>query len=295
MTDVLVTGTAVLDFVFQLDALPDAAVKYRANDMRAVGGGNAANASVAIARLAGRPALVTRVGDDPIGQLILSDLRAEGVDCEFALVAEGGRSSLSTVSVDPAGERQVVNFRGEALHDEPGNLSAIDRDFKAVMVDTRWLEAAHSALRLAKARGIPGIVDAEPPCPSEMLAEASHVAFSSHGLRAFTGLEDKLDALHAAARILPGWVGVTDGAAGASFVEGGRINTVPAFAVKAIDTLGAGDVWHGAFALRLAEGAGEFDAVRFANAAAALKCTELGGRHAAPSRVQTEELLRVPA
>lgn len=295
MADILVTGIAVADFVFQLDSLPSEAVKYRATDMHIVGGGCAANASVAIARLGGRPILVTRVGRDQVGALILDELRTEGVNCDFSAIAGGGRSSLSAVCVDGKGERQIVNFRGDDLPESPGDLEAIDRSFSAVLVDTRWPGAGREALRLAKSRRIPGVVDAEPPSPPDLLAAASHVAFSLDGLRSFTDISDKDDALLAAAEALPGWVCVTDGAAGASFVEHGQIATVPAFAVDAVDTLGAGDVWHGAFTLRLAEGADEASAVRFANAAAAIKCQHFGGRRAAPDRAATEALLRIPA
>ena len=62
--------------------------------------------------------------------------------------------------------------------------------------------------------------------------------------------------------------------------------------MTAVDTLGAGDVWHGAFALRLAEGADELTAIRFASAAAALKCTRPGGRMGAPSRAEVAAFLK---
>ena len=75
------------------------------------------------------------------------------------------------------------------------------------------------------------------------------------------------------------------------FVEDGTIAHLPAFAVEAVDTLGAGDVWHGAFALGLAEGQGERAAIRFASAAAAIKCTRFGGRAGAPQRTEIEAFL----
>ena len=117
------------------------------------------------------------------------------------------------------------------------------------------------------------------------------MAFSRAGLAAFTCIGDKETALADAGRRLGAWVCVTDGAEGVSYVSGGGVKTVPAFRVRAVDTLGAGDVWHGAFTLHLAEGADEAAAVRFANAAAALKCAGLGGGRAAPDRVAVERLL----
>ena len=98
--------------------------------------------------------------------------------------------------------------------------------------------------------------------------------------------------LRAAAKRTPAWLCVTHGADGTYSLARGQLDHIPAASVDVVDTLGAGDVWHGAFALRLAEGAAEGDAIRFANAAAALKCTRPGGREGAPSRTDTETLMQ---
>lgn len=285
-TEILIAGMAVADFVFRVPAIPVEAEKYRADSMEIVVGGPAANAAIAIARLGGRAVLSTRLGEDEVADAIRNDLQAEGVDCR---IRRAGRSPLSAVAVDAAGERQIVNFRGEALAEEPEPLDGIAP--AAVLVDMGWTGAALAALALARVRGIPGVVDAEAPATEAVLHAASHVAFARRGLAAFTGIDDKEEALLAASRGLDGWVCVTDGAAGVSYVAEGRVETVPAFPVHAVDTLGAGDIWHGAFTLRLAEGAGEPDAVRFANAAAALKCTGFGGGRASPGRAAVEQLL----
>ena len=284
--EVLIAGMAVADFVFRVRAIPTEADKYRADSMDIVVGGPAANAAIAIARLGGRAVLSTRLGEDEIADAIRRDLEAEGVDCR---IRRAGRSPLSAVAVDPAGERQIVNFGGEALAEEPEPLDGLMPD--AVLVDMGWTRAALAGLALARARGVPGVVDAEAPATEAVLHAASHVAFARHGLAAYTGIDDKEQALLAASRKLDGWICVTDGAAGVSYVSEGRVQTVPAFPVRAVDTLGAGDIWHGAFALRLAEGAGEHDAIRFANAVAALKCTGFGGGRASPGRVAVEQLL----
>jgi sulfofructose kinase len=90
---------------------------------------------------------------------------------------------------------------------------------------------------------------------------------------------------------LPGWICVTDGDKGAFWLEGKRLHRAPACRVEAVDTLAAGDVWHGAFALRLAEGAHEADAIRFAHAAAAIKCTRFGGRNGSPRRDEVTKFM----
>ena len=286
MTEVLSVGMAVADFVFRVHGIPSRAEKYRARALETVVGGPAANAAIAVARLGGRAVLVTRLGEDAVADTVQAGLEAEGVACR---IRRRGRSPVSAAMIDAAGERQVVNFPGDALVGEAGTLDGIAPG--AVLVDVGWTEAALAGLSLARSRGVPGVVDAEAPATEAVLESASHVAFSRAGLVAFTGIGDMETALAAAASRLDAWVCATDGAAGVSYVSGGGVKTVPAFPVHAVDTLGAGDVWHGAFALRLAEGAGETAAIRFANAAAALKCAGPGGGRAAPDRDAVEKLL----
>jgi sulfofructose kinase len=288
MARVLCVGSSVVDFVFRLDALPSDAGKIRASDARMVGGGCAANAAVAVARLGGQAWLGARLGDDAVGRMVVAGLEAEGVDCTLVRLTPGARSAFSSVFVDAGGERQVVSFRGEGLDDSP-DLIADTPEVDAVLADTRWPAGNLAALKLARARGIPGVLDAEAPVDPALLAAASHAAFSRPGLASLASGRPG-DAL--AALELSAWTCVTDGAQGV-FVRGG--GHVPAFPVQAIDTLGAGDVWHGAFALRLAEGAEELDAVRFANAAAALKCARPWGREGCPTRAETEAFLKETA
>jgi sulfofructose kinase len=280
---VMVAGSAALDFVYSVDALPKRAEKYAARAVDIVGGGCAANAAVAIARLGGKSQLLARFGKDEVCEIVLGDILSEGVDTSPCLVSEGARSAMSSVYVDNSGERQIVAFRGAGLSQDPG-LELLHAD--GVLTDTRWPEAARQVLEMAAALGIAGVLDGEAPVPVELAAAASHVVFSEQGLMDFTGIEDIQTAY--AALDLPGWCAVTMGADGVLHPGG----VLPGFKVEVKDTLGAGDVWHGAFTLRLAEGASEDQAMRFAHAAAALKCTGFGGRKAAPSRTDVETFLK---
>lgn len=291
MAEVLVIGVAVADFVFSVDNIPDRPAKYRALGAEIVGGGCAANAAVAIVRLGGTARLAARLGDDEMGDLILADLEAEGVDCHLVQRTPGARSSFSSVYVDQAGERQIMNFRGEGLIQDTDWIARSPRA-DAVLADTRWSEGAARALDMARSWGVPGVVDAEAPMDIQVLDRASHVAFSRDGLLSFAGGSDLAVALQKAEKTLPGWVCVTDGANGTYLIGEGGIARTPGFPVEVRDTLGAGDVWHGAFALALAEGQDETSAVRFANAAAALKCTKFGGRKGCPDRAAVEEFLK---
>jgi sulfofructose kinase len=137
------------------------------------------------------------------------------------------------------------------------------------------------------------VLDADRPIPADgaLLRAASHVAFSADALVDFSGITEPARALVEVGRDLPGWCAVTVGAEGVFALQRGELRQFPAFVVPVVDTLGAGDVWHGAFALALAEGQGEAAAVRFASAAAALKVQRAGGRAGAPTRAELDEFL----
>jgi sulfofructose kinase len=110
-------------------------------------------------------------------------------------------------------------------------------------------------------------------------------------LRATSGIDQLESALDRAAKYCRGFVAVTDGKHGALWLAGKARGHQAAWTVKAVDTLAAGDVFHGAFALALAEGRNENEALRFASAAAALKCTRFGGIVGTPMRIEVEQLL----
>lgn len=291
MPKILCVGAAVVDFVFHLPDLPTAAEKYGTESAAIVGGGCAANAAVAIARMGGQAVLGARLGDDSIGDLVIADLDKEGVETGYVTRTAGGKSSYSSVLIDQRGERQIVNFRGAGLVLKTDWFEG-QEGIGAVLVDTRRVEAAKDALSFARARGIPGVLDGEAPVDPALLSLASHVALSMQGLRDLKPDQDVETALKELAADHGGWVCVTDGEKGVYYTNGGADHHVPAFAVTPVDTLGAGDVWHGIFALALAEGQSEADAIELASAAAALKCTRTGGREGAPNRSDTEKFLK---
>jgi sulfofructose kinase len=290
MTNILLAGQAVLDFIFEVEELPTKPEKYRASAAQIIGGGCAANAAVAVERLGGQAFIATRVGGDPVGQTIADGLAAEGVNIDNLFRADDGNSSYSAISVDRHGDRQIVNLRGTGLGD-PLDWTLPER-IDAVLADTRWEAGATQALTLARERGIPGVLDGESPIPQALAALASHVVFSMQGIAHFTGDSAVGAALAVAAHRLPGWVAVTDGGNGTYHWKDGSVVHTPAFRVHVVDTLGAGDVFHGAFTLALAEGLDEGAAIRFASATAALKCTRRGGRAGTPSRAEVAALLR---
>lgn len=293
MVGVLCVGFAALDHVFGLETMPQRAEKHLAHRFAAVGGGNAANAAVAIARLGGHAMLATRVGEDDIGTAILAGLARDGVDCALALRVPGHRSAISAILVDAAGERMVINYADQTMPDDCSPLrNAVTPSIRAVMADTRWESAAILCLDAVRKQGGFAVVDIDrPPRDPAFLQAATHIAMSAQALRTMTGIDDLRAGLKAFRPGVPGWLAVTDSERGVFYMHGEDVRHCPAFPVEAVDTLGAGDTFHGAFALALAEGMGEERALRFASAAAAIKCTRFGGRDGSPTRAELDFFL----
>ncbi len=294
MATVFAFGVAVVDFVFEVDELPSRGVKYKARAAQIDGGGMAASAAVTISRLGGEAHFGGRIGADLIGDIILSDLNSAGVTTDFVDAAPGGRSSYSTVMVDRDGERQIVNFSGENLAGDAEWLNSVPRH-DAFLADTSWPPGLQKTMELAKRHDVPGVVDGERAADIEILSLASHLAFSRQGIMSLTGEPSAVDGIKRAAELFSNWLCVTDGQNGAYIYRNGSIEQIPAVKIEAVNTLGAGDVWHGAFALKLAEGQAEEEAVQFANAAATLRCMQAGGREFYPDRKEVESFLQAGA
>jgi sulfofructose kinase len=152
--------------------------------------------------------------------------------------------------------------------------------------------------RAAMARGIPVVIDADKAEDHRqpLFKAATHVIFSAQCLRAAARTDDLPLGLAQMGTLTDAFLAVTDGPRPVLWYDRSRatIRETPVFAVKAVDTLGAGDVFHGAFALALVEGRGVEDALRFAAAAAGLKCSRFGGSAVAPRRAEVDALLAQP-
>lgn len=288
-------GSSFADTIFGVSELPSGGGKNRAHTVIETGGGLSANASVTISQLGGNSVLWSRVGDDATGDRIIQDIKELGVDVANVQRMKGLPSPISTVAVDDRGERQVLSCLNQHLFDPPhglplGELSSA----QALLADVRWPDGGTAALQEASKMGIPRVLDYE-KVPDEretlMVNLASHVLFSQEGLQTFSETSDIEEGLACASKRTDAWLGVTCGAAGVYWRCGGMIQNLPAFEVNVVDTLAAGDVFHGAFALALAESRMIDDALRFASAASALKCTRFGGRLGIPNRGEVEEMM----
>ena len=281
----------------RVESFPPPGAKVSASEFIITGGGCAANAALAVARLNGRAVFAGPLGgkDDAVSERILVDLTAEGVDCSGVARVDGGTASVSLILLDAEGEKTIATRRGVGLGQTlPEDANKLVADVAAVLVDNRFQDFVAAVCRAAQARKIPIVIDLDLATKPDdaLLKPGTHVIASSEALRATTGLSEPAAALKRLAENVPGFVAVTDGPNGVYWLENGALCHMPAFAVKAIDTLGAGDAFHGAFTLAIAEGRDLIGALRFASAAAALKCTHFGGAAGSPKRAEVDEFLR---
>jgi sulfofructose kinase len=300
-TRIICLGNTTLDKVWPVAQLPTTGGKYRASDYLEVGGGMAANAAVAAARLGGMTSYWGRAGDDTGGHTMKSEMASYGVDVSHFRLFPGARSSTSAILVTGDGERAIINFRGSGIPDEPDWLP-LDQVSKAdaVLADVRWVEGACKIFAAARAAGIPTVIDCEIATDAVFAATlplADHAIFSEAGLRAFFGEQPiendahRLAALRRARALGCRVAAVTRGAEGTIWIDETGIHFQMAFTVNVIDTTGAGDVFHGAYTLALGEGRSVPDAMHFASAVAALKCTRRGGRAGIPDRTEVNAFL----
>lgn len=286
---VLTVGALALDTIFRLDHLPTSSGKYLPLETVQVTQAMATAQAATIVKLGGKARLWASIGDDATGDRIESDLVAAGIDTTALRRVPGAASGYSSILMDKTGSTIIVPHYDAAIRSRPDAMPELS-DVSVVSVDVRWPDAAEVALHAARDMGIPGLLDVE-PAPGDVLDRlvpiASHIIASEAGAFTLTGEAEPAKAALALSKLHAEFVAVTAGAAG-TFWPGGH---QPAFPVDAIDTLAAGDVFHGSFAFGLSEGWEVTATIRFAAAAAAIKCTRFGGRLGAPDRAEVEAFL----
>jgi sulfofructose kinase len=291
---VVCLGSVVMDHTFQVEDIVQPPSKNRARGYAIGAGGLAANASIAVSRLGGHCIFWGRVGDDLNGRPLLDALAAQGVDVSQCRLAPGGRTPVSAVLVDPTGERSIYAYRGENLGTDPDwlPLHRIDTA-QAFLCDPRWPEGAARALDHARARGVPSVIDGEKSETRlllDLIPRVDHAVFSEPGLANFAPGRKPAEALRQALAVGCQVAAVTQGEKGTLWMtrEDPVARRMPAFRVAATNTTGAGDVFHGAYALAIAERQPIECALRFASAAGALRARD----GATPDRAMVERLLR---
>ena len=281
MALVICCGQIVMDHTFAVDEIENPPSKVTAKRYAAGVGGMSAHAAIAVVRLGGEVRFWGRIGDDATGEELAAALQAEGIDTAGLKRFAGAQTPLSAVIVDKHGERSIITYRGTGLATETDwlPLDMLD-EAGAILCDPRWPAGTAACFAAARERGVPSVLDAE---KSEMrvlldlVPLVDHAIFAAPGLRIFAGVSNAAEGLAKAMASGPlQLAAVTRGEDGTLWMTPGqaRPKTTPAFKVVATNTTGAGDVFHGAYALALAEGQAVEAAIRFASAAGALRARD---------------------
>ncbi len=280
---VLMVGLSCLDYVWGVERFPPTSSRTDARAYRVQGGGPAATAAVAAARLGAEVELVALHGEDAAGAAATEELERWGVGVAGVRTVAGARSFVSAVLVDPSGERWIFPYRGEGLVDDDRWLRGVAVEaFDAVLIDLRHPRLCAAAADKARAAGVPVVADYGNLRHWELAGLADHLLVAQECARALLGRDDPEAAL-AHLRQRPGQVvGVTLGADGVMVDPGDGARHLPALRVPAVDTTGAGDVFHGAYTVAVARGWSVVPSVWYASATAALACGSFGSRDGIP-------------
>ncbi|MBL8238343.1 MAG: hypothetical protein JNM66_13040 [Bryobacterales bacterium] len=255
-----------------------------ASEIVEAGGGNAATAAVALARLGIGVSFIGRVGRDETGERIGAGLAGEGVDVA-GLKGTEGRTGRSVIIVNPeTGQRSIVTYSGAAV------TMTLTVDELEACAAAEWVHVDQTGFRVVRQLREAGIqtpvsLDGGTVVAGLDLGLVDMYAPTRNELLRTMGTGDLEEALGRALAAGPRMVAVTCGEEGSVGAVRGEVLRVPAFAPPVmVSTLGAGDVFHGALLAGLVEGMGVGDALRYANGAAALACRAMDGRSGIPGR-----------
>jgi sulfofructose kinase len=289
-------GQCSLDYLAVVDVYPAADTKKEVLQWNEQGGGPVATALVALSRLGIKCRFYGVVGDDDAGQKIRQSLIDEGVDVSGLVARTNASSQIAFIAVEKGTAKRTIFWKrptGEFLN--PGELPG---DFLAgsyfLLLDGLMKDCSLCAAERARARGIPVMLDAGRMHPGMIeIARLSDYLVASAEFAKDNGWSmDGAVLLGERERLGVRALTVTKGEHGSiTAFEGGFFDT-PAFQVEAVDTTGAGDVFHGGYIYGLLHGWPLDRTVRFASAMAALKCLKIGGRTGIPELSEVEKFLR---
>ena len=290
-------GQCCWDYLGVIDAYPEADSKVEMQDWQEQGGGPVATALVALARLGVSCNFCGIVGDDIQGKMIRQSFVDESIAIDGLITRTQAASQLAFIAVEQNSGRRTIFWKrpsGKPLQPDELNGTFLDgADF--LLLDGLMGEVSLYAAQEARARHIPVMVDAGRMRPGmlELARNCDYVVASAQFARDInplweTGPQDFMRQLEALGLSL---VTVTLGERGSITFNHGEIIRIPAFPVKAMDTTGAGDVFHGGYIYGLMQGWDIRETVRFASAMAALKCTGIGGRAGIPDLLKIKQFL----
>ncbi|MEW5914443.1 MAG: PfkB family carbohydrate kinase [Thermodesulfobacteriota bacterium] len=293
--DVLCLGNNAADSLCLVPHFPERGSKLRMTRFLATGGGQAATAACALARLGHRVAYAGAVGDDPAGELAASRLREAGVDPCGLVVRPGATSQQAFIMVEEGGgERTIIWTRDPACHLDPAELDPnLVTSCRTLHLDGHFIEVNLTAARLARDSGALVCLDGERIQEGTLeLVRLCHVVVGERSFpQRLTGVADPQESLRALADLGPAWAGRTLGHQGAEMLVDGQLYCHPGFVVQVVDSTGAGDVFHAGLLHAILLGQTPAQALATANALAAISTTALGGRSALADRAGLEAFL----
>jgi sugar/nucleoside kinase (ribokinase family) len=287
-------GLATLDVIHHIAKAPAVNQKITSTAQFVAAGGPAANAAVTFAALGGDAILLTALGDDPVADVIRADLAAYGVSVLDAAAGTTRAVPVSAVSVvESTGDRSVVSL--DAVNSDappPGDLGDIVADADVVLVDGHHPLIARAAVRQAGARGIRLVVDAGrwKPVMDDIIPYATDMV-CSNDFR-MPGVGDPGSTAAALVRSGVRTVVSTHGGDPVEWWSDGGSGSVPVEPVVVVDTLGAGDAFHGAYSyFSTRHESGVAERIDRSARVAALRCSVVGPRAwlgALPAKIDTE-------
>jgi sulfofructose kinase len=286
--DVLCVGHASYDLVFSVAHHPAEDEKISAESFISCGGGPAANAAVTVAKLGFKASFAGFLGLDIYGEKHYQELLELGVHANL-IIRGSSPTPLSTVLVKPDGRRALINYKGETLPLSSGTIDFSSVAPKVVLFDGHEPHLSNSLLERTRCEDIPTVLDAGSVHEGTLalMESVDYLVCSEKFARQFAG--DEETALARLAEISPAIV-ITLGERGLIWRCGQERGILSAFPVNVIDTTGAGDAFHGAFAAAVSSDMNWLDVLRYASAAGSLCCTKTGARSGLPSREEHRAL-----
>jgi len=293
--DICALGTVAWDLLGTVEQFPAPDEKMQLTDFIQQGGGRAGTAAAAVAKLGGKVAVFGCVGDDSFGDYIREGFAKLGVNSDGLQVVPGENSLFAFCAAEMGTGKRTIFYKHGSM--PPIGARDIDTqaltDCRCLLVDSHHPGASIAGAQAAQEKGVPVVLDAEEPheAPTELLALIDYVIIPESLLVAL-GDGDADKGRDGVLALDPIALIVTRGAQGADVYHDNDSFHQPAFKVpQVVDTTGAGDVFHGAFAYGVVLGYDLADNVAFASAAAALSTTALGGRGHLPSLPEVKALM----
>jgi len=293
--DVVGMGLNSVDFLSVVPKFPVPNSKMEMLQFSKQGGGQVATAIATLSRWGVRTKYIGKVGEDELGTFSLNSLRQEGVDVSSVTTEPSATNQFAMILVEKStGERTILWNRDERLIYRKGELRKEEVcSGKILHLDGHDIQATLQCVRWAKEEGIPTMIDLDKveSLTSKLIQEIDFVITSSRFPMLYTGISDQRKALLELQKHTSGFLCATLGHEGAVALIKGEFLYVKGFEVKALDTTGAGDVFHAGFIYGLLQNWEVAEILRFANAVAALKCRDLGGRKGIPSLEEVQRFL----